>query len=247
MTELKARGTSAKTSGPSLGTIVRPPRGVCPTGSSWRSPPRRLSSSAASPRPAPSMSTPSCRWRRIWRSWRWRRSGSISSSSNAASTFPSPGRCRLPACWSRSCPIRTLRSSRPQAASSSPCWSAALAGVANGLVVALLRVPPLVATIGVNAILIAAALVVSQGSPHTSPPWLSAMAQGRPLACRTLRFSSCVRRPRRPGDSAHGGRPALRRARRQPGRRGGLGRPGRSLSHPYFRLRRPLFRRRRRH
>jgi ribose transport system ATP-binding protein len=54
-------------------------------------------------------------------------------------------------------------------------------GILNGVIVALLRVPPLVATIGVNAILIAFTLVISQGSPHTAPPLLSGLAQGRPL------------------------------------------------------------------
>jgi ribose transport system ATP-binding protein len=55
------------------------------------------------------------------------------------------------------------------------------AGVVNGVIVALLRVPPLVATIGVNAVLIAFTLVISGGSPHTAPPLLSGLTQGRPL------------------------------------------------------------------
>ena len=54
-------------------------------------------------------------------------------------------------------------------------------GVVNGVIVALLRVPPLVATIGVNAVLIAFTLVISSGSPHTAPPLLSWLTQGRPL------------------------------------------------------------------
>jgi ribose transport system ATP-binding protein len=55
------------------------------------------------------------------------------------------------------------------------------AGIANGVIVALLRVPPLVATIGVNAVLIAFTLVISAGSPNTAPVPLSALAQGRPF------------------------------------------------------------------
>jgi ribose transport system ATP-binding protein len=54
-------------------------------------------------------------------------------------------------------------------------------GVVNGIIVALLRVPALVATIGVNAVLIAFTLVISSGSPHTAPPLLSWLTQGRPL------------------------------------------------------------------
>lgn len=54
-------------------------------------------------------------------------------------------------------------------------------GIVNGLVVAHLRVPPLVTTIGVNAVLNAFTLVISGGSPHTAPVLLSRLAQGRPL------------------------------------------------------------------
>lgn len=54
-------------------------------------------------------------------------------------------------------------------------------GVVNGIIVALLRVPPLVATIGVNAILMALTLLISRGSPHTAPPLLKAITQGHLL------------------------------------------------------------------
>src|ERR1700749_1955901 len=82
--------------------------------------------------------------------------------------------------------VTVLPSPQAAAAQTAGCVLLALmigvaAGVVNGVIVALLRVPPLVATIGVNAVLIAFTLVISSGSPHTAPPPLSWLAQGRPL------------------------------------------------------------------
>ncbi|MBV9910405.1 MAG: hypothetical protein JOY52_22860, partial [Hyphomicrobiales bacterium] len=71
--------------------------------------------------------------------------------------------------------VTVLPSAQASAAQTAGCVLLALmigvaAGVVNGVIVALLRVPPLVATIGVNAVLIAFTLVISSGSPHTAPP-----------------------------------------------------------------------------
>ena len=103
-------------------------------------------------------------------------------------------------------------------------------GVVNGVIVALLRVPALVASIGVNAILIAFALVISGGSPHTAPPPLSGLAQGRPLiipntALIVLIFAILVEF----GDGADERRAPVRGPRGQPARGCGVRRAGQPL------------------
>ena len=50
------------------------------------------------------------------------------------------------------------------------------AGLVNGLFITLLRVPALVTTIGVNAVLFGVALIVSDGVPSAAPPALAAFA-----------------------------------------------------------------------
>ncbi len=59
--------------------------------------------------------------------------------------------------------------------------SGLVAGAVNGIGVALLRVPPLVTTIGINAVLLGAALLISGGTPRAAPPLLSGFALGRAL------------------------------------------------------------------
>jgi ribose transport system ATP-binding protein len=54
----------------------------------------------------------------------------------------------------------------------------AACGAVNGLAVALVRIPSLVATLGVNALLVAIAIGISGGSPHMVPASLGALAQG---------------------------------------------------------------------
>jgi ribose transport system ATP-binding protein len=54
--------------------------------------------------------------------------------------------------------------------------SGLVAGAVNGLVITLLRVPALVTTIGVNAVLFGVALIVSGGVPSGAPPQLASFA-----------------------------------------------------------------------
>jgi ribose/xylose/arabinose/galactoside ABC-type transport system permease subunit len=55
------------------------------------------------------------------------------------------------------------------------------AGAISGLIISALRVPPLVTTIGVNALLVGATLVVSGGTPSPAPGLLSQFALSRTI------------------------------------------------------------------
>lgn len=57
----------------------------------------------------------------------------------------------------------------------------AAVGAVNGLIVTLLRVPPLVTTIGINALAIGATVYVSGGVPRAVPDALGKLALGRSL------------------------------------------------------------------
>lgn len=57
----------------------------------------------------------------------------------------------------------------------------AAVGAVNGLIVTLLRVPPLVTTIGINALAIGATVYVSGGVPRAVPDALGKLALGRTL------------------------------------------------------------------
>jgi ribose transport system ATP-binding protein len=57
----------------------------------------------------------------------------------------------------------------------------AIGGAANGLAVSFVRIPALVTTLGVNAIMLCIAIWISGGSPHTVPVALGNFAQGRTL------------------------------------------------------------------
>ncbi len=55
----------------------------------------------------------------------------------------------------------------------------AVVGVANGLLIAVLRVAPIIATLAMNSILFGAALVFTGGAPHgTSAPTFNVLGQG---------------------------------------------------------------------
>ena len=56
-----------------------------------------------------------------------------------------------------------------------------VAGIVNGLFVTIVRLPPLVTTIGVNAVLIGIALVASGGVPSKAPTVLSSAIIGKTL------------------------------------------------------------------
>jgi ribose transport system permease protein len=56
---------------------------------------------------------------------------------------------------------------------------AILAGLTNGILVSLFRLNPIVATIGVNALLYAAVFAVSGGVPKTTSPLLASIAAGQ--------------------------------------------------------------------
>lgn len=58
---------------------------------------------------------------------------------------------------------------------------AILAGLANGIAIVVLAIPPLVATIGVNSLLYGLVLAATGGTPSAAPTYLSAFALDRTL------------------------------------------------------------------
>src|SRR5271154_2299785 len=191
MTELKARGMSAKTSGPSLGRIARRPEGL----PHWL----KLAIAAAALVAIGGVAAPSTVHVDAFLSMAPFMAILALASIGQHLVIQQRGfDLSVAGAMSLAAVLVTVLPDPHASLPETVAWVlfallvGALAGVMNGLVVALLRVPPLVATIGVNAILIAATLVISAGSPHTAPPWLSAMAQGRPLGVpNTALFVVC--------------------------------------------------------
>jgi ribose transport system permease protein len=70
---------------------------------------------------------------------------------------------------------------------------AVAAGVANGILVGLLRMNAIVATIGVNALIYGGVFIVSGGIPRSRTPLLAAIASGEPLGlANTVYFALLI-------------------------------------------------------